>query len=238
MDADTAKRLLDINRQFYQTFAGAFSETRGRVQPGVRRLMERIPADADVLDIGCGNGNLGAALRETGHTGRYVGVDFSPGLLQAAQHGQDEYLQADLSEAGWAEALAGRRFPVVTCFAVLHHIPGASRQTALLRQAAGLLAEGGRLFVSNWQFLNSARLRGRIQAWERVGLQAAQVDEGDYLLDWRSGGEGLRYAHHFGEEELRRLAGEAGLEVEEVFWSDGETGNLGMYMSCYRRGGL
>jgi len=55
------------------------------------------------------------------------------------------------------------------------------------------------------------------------------VDAGDYLLDWRSGGEGLRYVHHFGEAELRELAATTGFQVKEVFYSDGETGNLGLY---------
>jgi hypothetical protein len=55
------------------------------------------------------------------------------------------------------------------------------------------------------------------------------VDAGDYLLDWRSGGEGLRYVHHFGEKELSMLAQETGFETREAFYADGETGNLGLY---------
>jgi hypothetical protein len=37
-----------------------------------------------------------------------------------------------------------------------------------------------------------------------VGLSANDVDPGDYLLDWRSGGEGLRYIHHFSEMNYPR----------------------------------
>ncbi len=55
------------------------------------------------------------------------------------------------------------------------------------------------------------------------------MDPGDYLLDWRRGGEGLRYVHHFSPEELAELAAETGFRVLETFWSDGEGGNLGLY---------
>lgn len=60
-------------------------------------------------------------------------------------------------------------------------------------------------------------------------MSGAEVDPGDYLLDWRSGGAGLRYVHHFSEAELGELAHEAEFRVEETFYSDGETRNLGLY---------
>ena len=65
--------------------------------------------------------------------------------------------------------------------------------------------------------------------WERIGLTATDVDAGDYLLDWRRGGEELRYVHQFSEEELSALATESGFEVAETFYSDGEGGRLGLY---------
>ncbi len=86
------------------------------------------------------------------------------------------------------------------------------------------------LFIfSNWQFLNSPRWIARIQPWERVELTASDLDSHDYLLDWRRGGEGLRYVHHFSEAELAALAKETGFEVLETFVSDGAEGNLGLY---------
>jgi len=56
VDSNTVNRLIELNRQFYQTFAGAFSATRQRIQPGVRRQIEQLPANARLLDLGCGNG--------------------------------------------------------------------------------------------------------------------------------------------------------------------------------------
>ena len=79
------------------------------------------------------------------------------------------------------------------------------------------------------EVFNSEKLKRRIQPWETAGLSDADVDSGDYLLDWRSGGHGLRYAHHFSAEELGQMASETGFRAVESFLSDGESGNLGLY---------
>jgi hypothetical protein len=77
--------------------------------------------------------------------------------------------------------------------------------------------------------LNSSRWRERVQPWERIEMSAAEVEPGDALLDWRSGGFGLRYVHLFSEEELAWLAQKTGYTVIDTFFSDGEGGKLGLY---------
>jgi SAM-dependent methyltransferase len=126
-------------------------------------------------------------------------------------------------------------FNLAFAFAVLHHIPGRERRVQLLCTVRELLAPDGRFIHSNWQFLRSERLRGRIHPWGEVGLSDAEVDPGDYLLDWRRGGFGLRYVHHFSEDELASLAAESGFRVLETFYADGETGDLGLYQIWGRR---
>lgn len=230
MRAEIAFQLVEINRQFYQTFGEAFSATRGRIQPGVRRLLGRALRAERILDLGCGNGEFARALLASGFDGQYLGLDFSPPLLRAAQvqprGAQVAFLQADLT--GEWPALTGE-WPLMTCFATLHHIPGPEMRLRLLRQARGVLGPEGQMMLSVWQFLHSERLRARILPWEKAGLEAAQVEEGDFLLDWRSGGLGLRYAHHFSLTELQQLAALSGFRVCEAFFSDGAEGNLGLY---------
>jgi 2-polyprenyl-3-methyl-5-hydroxy-6-metoxy-1,4-benzoquinol methylase len=120
-------------------------------------------------------------------------------------------------------------FDLITAFATLHHVPSRELRLNILLQIHSLLASSGRFTHSNWQFLNSEKLKGRIQPWKQVGLSAADVDEGDYLLDWRGGGHGLRYVHHFTEPELGQLATETGFRVAQSFLSDGENERLGLY---------
>ena len=115
----------------------------------------------------------------------------------------------------------------------INHIPSHEIRLDILRTVQKLLKPNGKFILSNWQFLNSEKLKARIQPWAKVGLSNSDVDEGDYLLDWRSGGEGLRYVHHFSVEELLALAGQAGMRVSDSFLSDGEGGNLSLYQTWH-----
>ena len=139
------------------------------------------------------------------------------------------WLQADLTAPDWELPLADRRFEAVLAFAVLHHLPGEALRLQVLQAARGCLLLGGTFIHSEWQFLSSPRWRERIQPWELIGMEADEVDAGDALLDWRRGGSGLRYVHHFSEDELRRLAAGSDFQVSETFYSDGEGGRLGLY---------
>ncbi len=227
MDMETRQKLLAINREFYQTFGAAFSSTRRRLQPGVQRILTQIPPDADWLDLGCGNGELARVLAQRGHRGRYVGLDFSRPLLADAPE-KVEFIVADLA-SDWLTLLPQPRWDVITAFAALHHIPDEALRLQILRQAAAALRADGLFIHSEWQFLNSPRWRKRIQPWARAGLDPSRLDEGDYLLDWRHGGEGLRYVHHFSPEELEALAAASGFRIRETFYSDGKEGNLAVY---------
>lgn len=235
MKANIAQRLIELNREFYQSHAQSFSATRGRLQPGVQRILEAVPNSASVLDLGCGNGGVAAELRRRGFSGRYAGVDFSAELLRDAIRAVEgdqnfEFVQAELSQ--FSERLLGSQpFDFVLCFASLHHVPTEERRLAFLREVSDLLSPGGSFTLSVWQFLSSERLRERIQPWERASLNNADVDPGDYLLDWRSGGEGLRYVHAFNEAELADLASKAGFTVADSFYSDGHGGKLGLYQT-------
>jgi tRNA (uracil-5-)-methyltransferase TRM9 len=234
-------KLLDINHQFYQTFAEHFSATRQHLQPGVSKIIHEISPYQNILDVGCGNGNVWHELVRLGHRGAYVGLDFSPELLRLADLEAYEYrpglqgpknplfILVDLSEENWELSIPAGPFERIFAFAVLHHLPGQDLRIKILDQVRHQLASGGKLVLSVWQFLNSSRLRERIREWSMVGLSEDQVDPGDYLLDWRSGGIGLRYVHHFNEKELKELAVACGFRVVDAFSSDGKGGDLGLY---------
>jgi SAM-dependent methyltransferase len=236
MDATTAARLIALNQQFYQTFGREFSSTRQRLQSGVIRVLEMLNGDESILDLGCGNGEMVRELMRRGHRGPYTGLDFSLSLLEVARHGWEDapatFLRADLTAPDWDKKIIASMsgpFDLVTAFATLHHIPNAETRLNILNKIHALLRPGGQFIHSEWQFLNSEKLRRRIQPWTEIGLSEADVDPGDYLLDWRSGGRGLRYVHHFDEADLEALAAATGFRVRETFYSDGENGRLGLY---------
>ncbi len=238
MDFSIRSQLLSINHAFYEQFASSFSATRHQVQPGVRKLAQQLMLDADsVLDVGCGNGTLARALIQNGFSGAYLGMDMSEGLLSQAKHmtgnptqGHFAFQPVDLSAENWINALPQSSYDWLTCFAVLHHIPGASYRQQLVMDFVKLTAIKSRIAISVWQWQNSPRLRKRVVPWSTVGLNPDDLEAGDVLLDWRAGETpGLRYVHTFDDQELAQLAEGAGLRVTESFYSDGKQGNLALY---------
>jgi SAM-dependent methyltransferase len=235
MQPPIAQRLIELNRRFYTDFGESFSATRGRIQPGVRRVLDVLGGDETILDLGCGNGELARTLARDGHRGAYLGLDFSLPLLADAESVPErfpaEFRGADLTQLPFIsdQLSVTQHWSLITAFAVLHHIPSQSLRLDILKTIHELLSEDGRFIHSNWQFLNSPRLRHRVRKWSEAGLTEADVDEGDYLLDWRSGGTGLRYVHYFSEDELTGLAKSSGFTVVETFHSDGKEGDLAVY---------
>lgn len=232
MNNGTAARLNQINQRFYSDFGGSFSSTRHQAQPGVRKICARITPTASVLDIGCGNGTFAEALARSEFYGQFTGIDFSAVLLSDAKKRDlpfpTNFINLDLFDGELTE-LKLERFDVVTCFAALHHIPGRIARERILNFAHARLRESGLFIISNWQFLNSPKLKARVLSWESAGYTETDVDAGDYLLDWKSDGIGLRYAHHFTQLELNELAQATGFIVQETFLSDGKSGDLGLY---------
>ena len=235
MDSATAARLIELNREFYDRFGESFSATRHRIQPGVRRVLNGLKGDESILDLGCGNGELVRELAKRGHRGPYLGVDFSLPLLRDAESHLEglsaTFKKVDLTKLSvFSDQLSiTDHWSLITAFAVLHHIPSRELRLNILQVIRQLLKDDGLFIHSNWQFLNSEKLKARIQPWEAAAISSLDVDAGDYLLDWRSGGDGLRYVHHFSEEELAELAVSAGFRVLETYYSDGEGGRLGLY---------
>ncbi|MGC9346753.1 MAG: class I SAM-dependent methyltransferase, partial [Anaerolineae bacterium] len=182
-------------------------------------------------DLGCGPGRLALLLPpET----LYVGVDYSSEILDLAREASQSamartrFVQADLLSDPWTERTSGN-FDWVILRAVLHHIPGYENRLSILQRAAQMSAPGGHILLANWQFLKIERLRKRILPWETIGMEAQDVERGDYLLDWRRQGHGLRYVHLVDEEETLKLIAEAGLALDELYYADGHTNDLTLY---------
>ena len=247
MENQIVEKINHINQEFYRNFAKSFSATRGRIQPGVARLLAQSTQIDGWLDIGCGNGTLAQALIERGFGGRYLGCDFSRGLIEEARQRVDslqrtsdislDFQCVDISRSGWADEIEGGQWGTISAFAVLHHIPSFEERADLCRQIRSLLPPNHMFYLSVWQLQNSPRLIARVKPWQTVGIQDDQVEEGDVLMDWRAGklqgepSEALRYVHIFTEGELEQLAQQANFKIVKNFYSDGKEGNLALYQT-------
>jgi SAM-dependent methyltransferase len=239
MTPATQQRLLDLNRAFYAAIGDMFDLTRHSLAQGMVQALDYLPASDGplrVLDAGCGNGRFARAFEQAGRPAAYVGVDADARLLAHARAQTADlrgveaaFVQADLAEAGWDAALGRAAFDAIMCFATLHHFPGRALRGRIARDLAALLAPGGRLIVSAWQFLIAPRLAEKRVPWETIGLSAADVEPGDALLPWQQGTYALRYVHQIDVPELEGLGRDAGLASLGHFFADGKEGNLSLY---------
>ncbi len=163
---------------------------------GEARLVDAMAARGSrILDVGCGQGRMGAYLAARGH--RVAGVDLDPYLVERAREAcpQADWEAADLASDGWA---LGPFDLAVSAGNVLAFVDPADRGAVLRNLAARLVpaeegvdGEAGRLVVGfgldrGWtlgEFERDAEAAGlRIQQrWSTWDLRPF-TDEGGFLV--------------------------------------------------------
>ena len=149
-------------------------------------------------------------------------------MLDIARNNTDGlFFEVDLSESGCLDQFGS--FDMISCLATLQHIPGQRNRARLLREMGEHLRIGGRIFLSNWQFLESPRQIKKIADWSEIGIDETDLESNDYLITWNRGGIGCRYVAQIDLNETHALAKNTGLHIVESFRSDGKEGNLNLY---------
>jgi SAM-dependent methyltransferase len=236
MNDETIERLLALNRDFYASFAEHFAASRSVSDPALTSILPHLPYRATILDVGCGNGRLALLLDQERPGSTYVGVDAIPELIadaraEASQLPRTEvtFRVVDVTRHNWTKDLPCVPFDCAVVLAVLHHIPDFNLRGKVLRGVANVLKPEGCAILSTWRFLAHQRMRRKVVDWGEIGIDESELDPGDYLLDWKRGGRGLRYCHMVDEEEVERLAAASGFAVRETFRAGGREGDLSLF---------
>ncbi len=230
MTPETAQKLRNLNQQFYTALADSFADSRSTPQPGFDFLLAWMPPGArSLLDVGCGNGRFAHFLLSQQAITQVTGVDFSATLLGRARQfvPQGAFLERDMTQPGFLAGLG--QFDTIACLAAMQHVPGHANRLALLQEMSAHLADNGRIFLANWQFMDSPRQRRKVRPWAEAGLDPAELEPNDYLLTWQRQGYGLRYVCQIDAAETAVLAQKANLHILHQFRSDGQEGNLNLY---------
>jgi 2-polyprenyl-6-hydroxyphenyl methylase/3-demethylubiquinone-9 3-methyltransferase len=133
------------------------------------------PGSKRVLEIGCGDGAVAAAIRHTQPSSELLGIDPGAARPGAFYDAAREGAQFRAISTRQLLAESPQPFDLVVVCDVLHHVADPDRRPLLL-DAAALTAPGGTLAVKEWE-----RIRG-------AGFYPA------YLTDrWISGDKTVRY---------------------------------------------
>ncbi|MEQ9260023.1 MAG: methyltransferase domain-containing protein [Roseovarius sp.] len=149
-----------------------------RLRPGLDLLnaVSRMGA-GDIVDLGCGNGAMGEALKARAAGREVIGVDASPAMLEKARgtHTYSKLQQADFRD--WHPTRAPG---MIFSNAALHWAGGHEK---LMPRLAGMLAKGGTLAVQMphqnkapshrvWLSLVEELFPGRVEKMGTPGVMA------------------------------------------------------------------
>jgi len=160
-----------------------------------------------ILDVGCGDGKITAAIAARVPRGAVLGVDPSRDMIAFASSRFGPPAQANLRfEVADARRLPYRdEFDLVVSFNALHWVP---EQNAALGSIRGALKLGGR-----------ALLR-MVPSGRRESLEAV-IEEVRQRARWAGNFAGFRRPYaHFTPEEYRALSEQAGLRVVRLHVED------------------
>jgi len=146
-----------------------------RFDPIVRILYESSVYLGDVVDVGCGRGQLGLLLRELGRIRNLTGFDWDELKIDSAQNAAQQsanYSVLDVRSAPIPEA------DTVLIVDVLHYLP-LPIQDEILSRAAAALRQGGRLIVRDVDARRT--IRSLVTQWfEHLGTRC-KINRGTTL---------------------------------------------------------
>ena len=105
------------------------------------KVVTRHPAARSALDVGCGTGLVGRALRVRGFAGRIVGLDISPASLEMAQQ-SGAYDSLEPTDLQQRLPLEDDAVDAVVCVGVMTYLPEVEtvwREFARVARPGGLV---------------------------------------------------------------------------------------------------
>lgn len=243
----TIGKLNQINHNFYQKVGTQFDATRQKSWPGWETLWTKLSdlgaAPQAVADIGCGNGRFLNFLAEKGFAGKYLGVDSSALLLEfAKQLASDIATSANISaefneidlvvdQDALIKQLTSLNPDLIVLFGVMHHIPSTKFRTYFIKSLAASLKPGGYLCFTTWEFQSDPRYSARSLNSNEIAAEFGELEleEGDFILDWKRGERAFRYCHAYSNDEVNEIVENAGLKIAETFLADGKNSSLNRY---------
>lgn len=137
---------IDPRIAFFDHHAGMWDDDAPAIESNIRRLEELrgmmgMSAGVDLLEIGCGTGQITPWLCEAVAPGRVVAVDFSQAMLDRAR---DKDIPADFRLLDICNDRPEGEFDVALCF---HSFPHFRDQAGALANISAALKPGGSLVV-------------------------------------------------------------------------------------------
>ena len=133
----------------YSQIAKYFDNTRSYIWPWIRDVMQEIPSNSTILDIGCGNGrNMQACPSNC----QVFGIDQCPELVQICQKRNLHAIVGDMCQMPFQD----ESFDLLLMIASFHHLSSVERRQQCLQECYRILKSNdnvngnGNLLIATW----------------------------------------------------------------------------------------
>lgn len=208
----------------YSQYAKEFSNSRQSHWPGWNEILEFIPNNPKILDLGCGNARfLKYLVNQKIKYCSYHGVDNSQEMLKLARTAVEglknvSFSLIDLNQKDWHVNIR-EKFDFVVAFGLFHHLNSNLARKNFFKNVETLLTSRGVFVVTFWMFQNDPRFSSKI---------IKELGNNDYILSFGQNGA-ERFVHLVSEPDIDNFTSFNSLSKIKQFYADGKLNNLNLY---------
>lgn len=172
---------------FYDTIADEFDKTRIRLWPCVISFLDEFQSNAEILDIGCGNGKYMNYRDDI----NIKGIDISTNLIEICKKKGFDVIKAPMTDIPFTD----NKFDGIICIASYHHLNNDNDRKKTLDEIYRILKPGGIAFIEVWGVIQTSP----------INKNAENFTKNANLVKWTSVKTGqifYRYYNIYSEGEL------------------------------------
>ena len=172
---------------FYDTIADEFDKTRIRLWPCVISFLDEFQSNAEILDIGCGNGKYMNYRDDI----NIKGIDISTNLIEICKKKGFDVIKAPMTDIPFTD----NKFDGIICIASYHHLNNDDDRKKTLDEIYRILKPGGIAFIEVWGVVQTSP----------INKNAENFTKNANLVKWTSVKTGqifYRYYNIYSEGEL------------------------------------
>lgn len=253
MDLTTAKKLIELNTQFYATNSESFAQTRSNPWEGWQKVFDFIKDDLmkyadlndnslEVNDFACGNMRFEKYLCNQLKNLK-ISVNAYDNCEMSIIHGIDlnlNFVKTDILNALINNLTDGFNLANLTVsFGFMHHIPTSFLRQCLMQMLINSTQKQGFIVISFWEFAKDentyAKAARTTNEYKNIN-QIPDFEDNDFIIGWKNIPNAYRYCHSFTKYEVDNLILKNidNIRLITEFLADGKDGKRNRYLILQR----
>jgi len=185
-------------KNIYDIIANEFNITRTYNWPWISNIMNTIPINSLIYDIGCGNGRN---MKYNQH--RFIGIDNCTKFVEMCNNNKLKAIYSEMTNI----QLPSNSADVVMCIASFHHLSNENNRLNALFEMKRLIKKSGIIIISVWSINQPKKTRVTFDKY------------GDNIVYWKN--KHPRYYYIFELNEIEILFEKTGLKIVNKFYDCG-----------------